>query len=218
MSTLARVTSGLWQSGLRDWYGPGTPIVQRVRGYRPNRRGEIKLVRWLRVGILRGLSCGAAGFALYIQLDTVGLARDRAFMCAIALAMASCLWRGSLIRVVLRPGEIVRFGVLRHVVVPCSAVKRLHRDLFRGVLSLETHDGENVDFALFDGSLWDAFYDFSSVCDHAMQAHVRAESKAGLLPGPARLRRYFTWSVVADPLAVGAVFFAGIGLYLTARG
>ena len=212
------MTSGLWQSGLRDWYGPGTPIVQRVRGYRPNRHGEIKLVRWLRVGILRGLSCGAVGFASYIQLDTVGLARDRAMACAMTLAMASYLWRCSLIRVVLRPGEIVRFGVLRHVVVPCSEVKRLYLGPSRAGLLLETNSGENVDFTWFLSSMWDAFYDFSSVCDHAMQAHVRAESKAGLLSGPASLRRYFTWSVVADPLAVGAVFFAGICLYLTVRG
>ncbi len=216
--TVARVTSGLWQAGLRDRYGPGTSIVQRVRGYRPNRRGEIKLVRWLRVGILRGLSCGAVGFALYVQLDAVGLARDRAVVDAMMLAMASFLWRGSLIRVVLRPGEIVRSGMWRHVVVPCSEVKRLHRDTWRGHLALETHGGENIDFALFDGSFWDLYYDFSGVCGDAMRAHARAESGAGSVPGPTGLRRYFNWSVVADPLAVGAVFCAGTALYLTVRG
>ena len=84
------MTSGLWQSGLRDRYGPGAPIVQRVRGY---------------------------------------------------------TWRGH--------------------------------------LALETHGGENIDFALFDGSFWDL---------------------------------YFNWPVVADPLAVDAVFCAGIGLYLTVHG
>ena len=165
-----------------------------------------------------GLSCGAVGYALYIQLDAVGLVRDRAVVCAMALAVASYLWRGSLIRVVLRPGEIVRFGVLRYVVVPCSEVRSLHHAPSRVGLVLETHDGKIVDFAWFAPSLWNLFFDFSRVCEHAMRAHARTESKAGLLPDPARLRRYFNWSVVADPLAVGAVFCAGIGLYLTVRG
>ncbi|WP_262061105.1 hypothetical protein [Streptomyces sp. STR69] len=57
----------------------------------------------------------------------------------------------------LRPGEIVRFGVLRHAVVPCSEVKRLHLGTSRAGLLLETNSGENVDFAWFVSSTWDAF-------------------------------------------------------------
>ncbi|MFI9624419.1 hypothetical protein [Streptomyces sp. NPDC052042] len=217
---------GLWQSGLDDWYGPGTRVVQRVRGYRPNRRGQIKLARWLRVGLLRGLSCVAVCAVLVVAVDPSvgGVAHssfsgvERALVCAFVLAWASFLWRGSLIRVVLRPGEIVRHGVWRHVVVPCSHVKELHRNSLRGALVLETRTGEEVDFLWFDGSFWDLLYDFSDVCADAMRSHARAASRNGRAEVSAGLQRCFTWSLGADLLAAGAAVCLGLALLAAVRG
>ncbi|MFJ2774678.1 hypothetical protein [Streptomyces sp. NPDC087300] len=217
------MAKGLWQSGLDDWYGPGTRVVQRVRGYRPNRRGQIKLARWLRVGLLRGLSCVAACAVLVLAVDpsvvhpSVGEV-ERSLVCAFVLAWASFLWRGSLIRVVLRPGEIVRHGVWRHVVVPCSDVKELHRNSWRGGLVLETRTGEKVDFLWFDQSFWDLLYDFSDVCAHAMRCHARAASTSGRAEVSAGLQRRFTWSLGADLLAAGATVFLGLALLAAVRG
>lgn len=213
------MTTGLWQSGLDGWYGPGTPIVQRVRGYRPNRRGQIKLVRWLRVGLLRGVSCAFACTALAVAMDpSIGAERDRALAGALALAQASFIWRCSLIRVVLRPGEIVRYFVWRHVVVSCSDVKELHRNTCRYGLVLETHAGETIDFFWFDKSFWDGLYNFSAVCADAMRAHARAASERRPAQSPVGLRWRFTWSVPADLLAAGALFCLGLGLFAAVHG
>jgi hypothetical protein len=213
------VAEGLWHSGLGDWYGPGTPIVQRIRGYRPNWRAQIKLVRWLRVGLLRGLSCAAVCAGLVLARDSlIGGVWQRALVCAVVLAWASFFWRCSLIRVVLRPGEIVRYYLWRHVVVPCSAVKEWHRNSWRGGLVLETHAGEKIDFLWFDKSVWDMLYDFSSVCADAMRAHVRAAPGLGPAQSPAGLQRRFTWSVGADLLAAGAAACLGFALFAAVRG
>ncbi len=61
--------AGLWDAGLRAWYGPGTPLVQRVRSYRPNRRGHIKLARWARIGCIRVAAVLLAVIALAVTLD-----------------------------------------------------------------------------------------------------------------------------------------------------
>lgn len=214
------MTGGLWESGLGVWYGPGTPLVQRIRRYRPNRRGQIKLARWLRVGLLRVLACLAASAALGIALgssvDPVGW--HSALLGAGTLAGASLIWRCSLIRVVLQPGEIVRFGVWRHIVVPCASVKRLHHGAWRGGLVLETRAGEKVDFLWFENSLWDAFYDFSAVCFDAMRAHVQAAGSRGPSPGSVKLERRFTWSVGAELLAMGAAADVIVAVVAAIRG
>lgn len=211
--------AGLWEAGLDAWYGPGTPLVQRVRSYRPNRRGRIKLVRWARVGLARVMAVLMVVLALAVTLDPA-LALDsveRGLVGAAALAAASFVWRCSLIRVVLRPGEIVRHGLWRHAVVPCSSVKRFYLPGDRSPLALETHAGEEVSFWWFDGSLWDLFYDFSRVCADAMHAHVRparsssARSRRGSSRFAAVERRY-SWSVGADTMALGAVGCAVAGL------
>ncbi|WP_265568675.1 hypothetical protein [Streptomyces hygroscopicus] len=213
------MAAGLWHSGSGDWYGPATRIVQRIRGYRPNRRGQIKLVRWLRVGLLRGLSCAAVCTGLVLARDSlIGGVWHRALVCAVVLAWASFFWRCSLIRVVLRPGEIIRYYLWRHVVVPCSAVKELRHNSWRGGLVLETHAGEKIDFLWFYKSVWDMLYDFSSVCADAMQAHTRAAPELGPAQSPACLQRRFTWSVGADLLAAGAVACLGLALFAAVRG
>ncbi|MFE4758407.1 hypothetical protein ACFRIB_51090 [Streptomyces mirabilis] len=143
---------------------------------------------------------------------------QRALMCAGMLAGASWVWRCSLIRVVLRPGEIVRFGVWRHTVVPTAAVKALHRESFRGGLVLETSGGEEVDFLWFDKALWDVVYDFSAICEDAMQAHARiAVGGRGAASGE-RLRRRFTWSIGAELLAASALVCAVSGLAAAVTG
>ncbi|WP_433405196.1 hypothetical protein [Streptomyces sp. CA-146814] len=38
--------AGLWGAGLEAWYGPGTPLVQRVRSYRPPPCGERRRYTW----------------------------------------------------------------------------------------------------------------------------------------------------------------------------
>src|SRR4051812_11729652 len=112
------VSESLWETALRDWYGPATPLMQRTRRYRPNKRGEIVLRRWLRVLLARALATGFAVVGLLIAFHVVGVPPRRpqgeAFPLAIALLMAAGLWHLSLIRLVLRPGEIVRYGVFRH--------------------------------------------------------------------------------------------------------
>ncbi|MFF7140479.1 hypothetical protein [Streptomyces nodosus] len=143
---------------------------------------------------------------------------EPALVCAWMLALASFLWRCSLIRVVLRPGEIVRHGVWRHVVVPCSDVKELHRDSWRGGLVLETRTGEEIDFLWFDKSFWDLLYDFSDVCADAMRAHARASSMNGRAEASAGLQRRFTWSLGSDLLAAGAVVCLGLALLAAVRG
>lgn len=205
------MATGLWGAGLEAWYGPGTPLVQRARSYRPDHRGRITLAPWLRVCLLRGLALLAAGVAVGVTWDPSLAPGERALLGAVILGSASLVWRCSLIRVVLRPGEIVRFGVWRHVVVTCSSVRRLHRESFRGGLVLETRAGEDVDFYWFDGSLWDGFYDFSAVCADAMSAHVRSAGTRGATPGTAVERR-FTWSIGADTMALGAFVCAVVAL------
>ncbi|MFF2850191.1 hypothetical protein ACFVT5_28210 [Streptomyces sp. NPDC058001] len=208
---------GLWEAGLSDWYGPATPLVRRVRRYRPNRRGEIKLARWLRVGVLRALACGAVGAAVYVVLDSSALDLtdgERPLAAAVLLACGSVAWRFSLIRVVLRPGEIVRVGVWRQVTVECTAVRRLHRESWRQALTLRTHGGEDVDFYLLDNSLWDALYNFSAVFEDATRTHTRT-------PGAPTNRTPLTWqytrSLPAEALAAGAVacavWGAGVSLF-----
>ncbi|MFD3451690.1 hypothetical protein ACFWVC_05875 [Streptomyces sp. NPDC058691] len=180
----------------------------------------MKLVRWLRVGLCRMVACLLACMALVVvsdsSIDRVGW--HRALVGAWVLLLASVCWRFSLIRVVLRPGEIVRCGVWRHVVVPCAAVKRLHRESWRGGLILETRAGDEIDFAWFDGSLWDLLYNFSAVCEDAMRSH--AGSTGGRAPsrGTSGLRRRFTWSIGADLPAAGAVACVVVGLFAAAGG
>jgi hypothetical protein len=212
--------SGLWGAGLSDWYGPATPVVRSLRAYRPNRRGHIKLVRWLRVVLLRLLACVMAGFAGVVALDEEITLPDgyRAVLGACILAGASWIWRCSLIRVVLRPGQIVRFGVFRHTIVPVGAVRRLHRDSYRGALKLETVGGEEIDFYWFEGSLWDLVYDFSAVCADAMRAHARSAVRDPGRVGDAVLSRRFTWSVGAELLAAGALAGPVAGLVAAVRG
>ncbi|MFD4016621.1 hypothetical protein [Streptomyces sindenensis] len=221
--------AGLWDAGLLARYGPGTPLVRSVRGYRPNRRGRIKLARWARIGCVRVAAVTFVVLALAVTLDppSGSDATERGLVGALALVTASVIWRFSLVRVVLGPGEIVRHSVWRHTVVPCSAVKRFIHPEGRSPLALETHAGERIDFVWLGGSLWDLFYDFSSVCAHAMEAHVRmARSKPPRArsarsgsprsrtasPRYAPVERRFTWSVGADTMALGAVVCAIAGL------
>ncbi|MER7256826.1 hypothetical protein [Streptomyces parvus] len=111
--------------------------------------------------------------------------------------------------------------------MPCSAVKRFVRPEGCSPLALETHAGEEVHFWLLGGSLWDLFYDFSSVCADAMGAHVRAarskppRARSARSGSPrsretssryAPVERRYTWSVGADTMALGAVVCAVAGL------
>ncbi|MGW6703997.1 hypothetical protein ACWGDE_03735 [Streptomyces sp. NPDC054956] len=224
------MTGGLWDAGLNAWYGPATPVVRKFRAYRPNRRGDVKLVRWLRVLFIRALACVMAMCPL-VLLAAVGnglTVWQGALLCAGYLAFASLVWRLSLIRVVLRPGEIVRFGVWQRVIVPTAAVTRLHRETYRGGLRLETSGGETVDFPWFDGSLWDLLYDFSSVSEDAMRAHAvprRGSRKGtrsgsrGTQNGPSfRVRRRFTRSIGSELLGVCAVGCVVLALVAALRG
>lgn len=206
--------AGLWGAGLEAWYGPATPLVQRVWSYRPNRRGRIKLVRWARVGIARLAAAVLVVLALGLTLDPPPASGpgERGLGSAVILAIACLLWRCSLIRVVLRRGEIVFHDLWRHAVVPCSSVKRFHRPTNREALALETHAGEEVHFRWFDGSLWDAFYDFSAVCADAMRVHVRSIRSRTASARHAAVERRFTWSIGADTMALGAVVCAVVGL------
>ncbi|MGW0856578.1 hypothetical protein [Streptomyces sp. NPDC002690] len=212
--------SGLWGAGLSDWYGPATPLVRTFRRYRPNRRGDVRLVRWARALPLRFLACVMAGVAGGVVQDggTSPPDGDRLLFAAVTLACASLIWRCSLVKVVLRPGRIVRFGVYRHTVVPVTAVKRLHRDSFRGGLRLETVDGEEIGFQWFDGSLWDLLYDFSEVCTDAMRAQVRGAVREPAGTSGGRLERRVTWSAGAGLFAAGAGAALIAGLVTLSRG
>ncbi|MFD6528542.1 hypothetical protein [Streptomyces sp. NPDC060184] len=212
--------SGLWDTGLSDWYGPATPMVRTFRGYRPNRRGAVRLVRWARVLPLRFLACVMAAIAVGTALDedTSLPVGDRLMMAALLLALASLTWRFSLVKVVLRPGRIVRFGAYRHTVVPVTAVNRLHRESFRGGLRLETADGEEIGFRWFDGSLWDLLYDFSEVCADAMRAQVRSAVREPGGASDGRVERRFTWSAGAGLFAAGAVASLLAGFVALVRG
>ncbi|MFF7211851.1 hypothetical protein ACFZAU_15175 [Streptomyces sp. NPDC008238] len=196
------------QAGENAWYGPATPWVRRLRSYRPDRRGRLVLRRWLRVVLLRVFAVCAVAAAVVV-LSTGQ--EERLFVAALPLACAAYCWRCSLIRVVLRPGEIVRYYVFRNVVIPAGAVRRLHRDSWRGGLVLETHAGEEVDF-WFDRSLWDVLYDFSAVCVDAMTAHTRRPGSKQHEPSSAALVRRFTWTPVGDLLALSAVACVVAGL------
>ncbi|MFD9367057.1 hypothetical protein ACFWA6_05000 [Streptomyces sp. NPDC060020] len=208
------MTGGPWAAGLSDWYGPATPVVRRFRSYRPNRRGAVTLARWSRVVFLRAFACFVAALTVPVAVEeNLGLAGwQRALMGAGVLAVASWIWRCSLIRVVLRPGEIVRFGVWRHTVIPAAAVRTLHRESFRGSLTLETYGGETVDFFWFEKSLWDVVYDFSAVCEDAMAAHARLSAGRRGAVSRERLRRRFTWSVGGELLAASALVCVVAGL------
>jgi hypothetical protein len=213
------VTSSLWEAALGAWYGPATPLVQRFRTYRPNRRGRIVLRRWLRVVLLRAMATGFASAALLVAFHVVGVAprhpRDAAFPPAILLFFAALLWRCSLIRLVLRPGEIVRYSVFRHAVVPCVIVQRMYRPEGRGnSLTLETYGGQRVNLYWFDGSLWDALFDFSRVCEDALRAHVRASACARPEQQQSRFEWRFTWSLVAETLSAATVVFVLFGVTL----
>lgn len=205
---------------MSDWYGPATPVVRSLRAYRPNRRGHIKLARWSRVVLLRFLACVMAGSAGVVALaEGITLSEGyRAVLGSCILAGASWVWRCSLIKVVLRPGQIVRFGVFRHTVVPVTAVKRLHRDSYRGALKLETVGGEEIDFYWFEGSLWDLVYDFSAVCADAMHAHARTavRDRGGVADVP--VTRRVTWSIGAELFAAGSVAGLFAGLVAAVRG
>ncbi|MEU4092015.1 hypothetical protein [Streptomyces sp. NPDC026673] len=196
------MSSGLGQAGVNAWYGPATPWVRRVRSYRLNRRGRLVLRRWLRVVLLRVFAlCAVAGAVGVLSAGP----EERLFVAVVPLACAAFWWRCSLIRIVLRPGEIVRYYVFRHVVIPVGAVRRLHRGAWRGGLVLETHAGEEIDFLWFDGSLWDLLYDFSAVCVDAMWAHVRRPRSQERASASVALIRRFTWTPVGDLLALSAV-------------
>ncbi|MFW6721717.1 hypothetical protein ACHZ98_16440 [Streptomyces sp. MAR4 CNY-716] len=104
------MTSGLWGAGLDDWYGPATPVVRRFRAYRPDRRGRITLARWLRVVLLRCFAACLAGLAVFAAVLHNEPGGEAWLVCALLLAHASLMWRCSLIRIVLRPGEMVRPG------------------------------------------------------------------------------------------------------------
>lgn len=204
-----RMSPGLWQAGLNAWYGPATPWVRRARSYRPNRRGRLVRRRWLRVVILRAFALGAVAGAVAVLLAGP---EDKLFAAALPLACAAFCWRCSLIGIVLRPGEIVRYYVIRHVVIPAGAVRRLHRDSWRGGLVLETHAGEDVDFLWFDGSLWDVLYDFSAVCADAVRAHARQSRSREHASSSGALVRRFTWTPVGDLLVLSAVACLAAGL------
>ncbi|MEV6701864.1 hypothetical protein AB0M68_32720 [Streptomyces sp. NPDC051453] len=194
-------------------------MVRAVRKYRPNRRGRIKLARWLRVALLRLMACAAAGFAtVLVGVPSITEGENRALIVAIPLAWACLLWRGSLIKVVLGPGALVVFGMWSRALVPCVVVKRLGEDpdALRSLLVLETQQGEQVDFGWFAGSLWDFLYDFTGVCTDAMRFHIRTERH---LPkgAPVRLERRYNWSLVADSFAIATVACLGAALYLAVR-
>ncbi|QUC55412.1 MULTISPECIES: hypothetical protein [unclassified Streptomyces] len=189
------MSESLWETALGDWYGPATPLMQRTRAYGPNRRGEIVLRRWLRVLAARSVAAGFAVMGVLVAFHAVGVPprrpQDSGFGSAVCFVMAAVLWHFSLLRLVLRPGEIVRYGVFRHVVVPCAAVERIRRSSTgRGnTLKLKTYGGQTVALYWFDGSLWDALFDFSKVCEDALRAHVRDGAR-----GHPEDRRAFRWS------------------------
>lgn len=213
-------TGGLWEPALREWYGPATGVVRAVRKYRPNRRGRIKLARWLRVALLRLMACAAAVLATVLAgVPSITEGANRSLITAIPLAWACFLWRGSLIKVVLEPGALVVFRVWSCVVVPCTAVKRLGEDpnTLRSLLVLETEQGDQVDFGWFTGSLWDFLYDFTEVCTDAMRFHIRTERQPLPRGVPARLDRRYNWSLVADSLALATVACLGAALYSAVR-
>jgi hypothetical protein len=182
--------------------------MQSIRTYRPNKHGEIVLRRWLRVLLARTLAVGFAVFPLLVVFHVVGVPprrpQDVAFPPAIGFLMAAALWHCSLIRLVLRPGEIVWYGVFRHVVVPCAAVQWIRHPEGRGSLTLETYGGQKVALYWFDGSLWDGLFDFSRMCKDALRAHVRN----GALRHPEEqgtFRWLLSWSSVAATLWAAAV-------------
>ncbi|MEU3343270.1 hypothetical protein [Streptomyces sp. NPDC006668] len=129
------------------------------------------------------------------------------------------IWHLSLIRLVLRPGEIVRYGVLRHVVVPCAAVQRMHRPstgLRGSTLELETYGGQKVALYWFDGSLWDGLFDFSKVCEDALRAHVRNGAR-GHPEERGTFRWLLSWSWIAATLWAAAVMAFTFGITMVLR-
>ncbi len=213
----------LWETALGDWYGPATPLMQSIRAYRPNRHGEIVLRRWLRVLLARSSAIAFAVIGLLVAFHAVGVSphhpQDAAFPPAIAFVMAAIFWHVSLIRLKLRPGEIVRYGVFRHVVVPCAAVQRMDRpESWRGnaVLELETYGGQTVALYWFDGSLWDMLFDFSRICQDALRAHVRGSAR-GLPEDRGTFRWLPNWSSIAATLWAAAAAFFAFGMTMTWR-
>ncbi|MFE4682744.1 hypothetical protein ACFRNJ_18175, partial [Streptomyces sp. NPDC056721] len=202
------------------WSGPDTGVFGAFRMYRPNRRGRIKLVRWLRVVLLRLMAGAAAGFAtVLVGVPSIAEGENRALLVALPLAGACLLWRCSLIKVVLEPGALVVFGVWSRARVPCVAVKRLGEDpdALRSLLVLETEQGDQIDFGWFTGSLWDFLYDFSGVCTDAMRFHIGTERQPLSRGAPARLERRYNWSLIADPFAVATAAYLGAALYSAFR-
>ncbi|MGW5250968.1 hypothetical protein ACWEQN_46120 [Streptomyces sp. NPDC004129] len=216
------MSESLWETALGDWYGPATPLMQRTRTYSPNRRGEIVLRRWLRVLLARSSATGFTVMGVLLAFHAVGVPprrpQDAAFFPAVTFLMAAVLWHISLIRLVLRPGEIVRYGVFRHVVVPCAAVQRMHHPWTgRGsALELETYGGQKVALYWFDGSLWDALFDFSQVCEDALRAHVRNDAR-GHSEERGTFRWHLTWSSVAATLWAAAVVAFTFGITMVLR-
>ena len=206
-----------WDTSLNDWYGPATPLMWRLRSYSPNRRGQVVLRRWLRVLLLRSVSVGliTVTLALFFGPPHPLSVTDRAFVGSPLLAVAALSWRASLIKIVLGPNTIVLHRALHRVEVPYVQVHEFHRRAFRGSLRLRTRDGRELDFYWFDGSLWDLLYDYSRVCLDLMEAHAGVRSsgrrKAKRSTHPPVVRRY-SWSVVADVLAVLALGCAAYGL------
>lgn len=176
--------------------------MQSIRDYRPNRRGEIVLRRWLRVLLARTIAVGFAVTGLLTEFHLVGVPprspQDAAFPPAICFLTAAFAWQFSLIRLVLRSGEVVRYGIFRHIVVPCTAVREIHRPWTGrgGNLSLDTYGGQKVALYWFDGSLFDPLFDFSRVCEDALRAHVSNDAH-----GYPEEQGTFRWSLNGSSVA-----------------
>lgn len=192
------------------WYGPATPWMWRV-----HRSPQTVFRRWLRVVPLRLAALAVVGAAVAIPLSASGLSSaGRWALAALLLVHASVFWRFSLVKLVLRPGEILRYSALRRITVPCAEVRQVDavRGEWRISLVLVTKDGAEFDSYLLYGSLWDLLYDFTRVCVDAQKAHVLRYRDA---PTGAGVRRRFRWSPTADTLAVCA---AGCALVAAVRG
>jgi hypothetical protein len=194
--------------------------MQRTRAYSPNKRGEIVLRRWLRVLLARSTAIGFAVMGVLLAFHAIGVPprrpQDAAFVPAIFFLAAAVLWHFSLIRLVLRPGEIIRYGVFRHVVVPCAAVQQMHRSTVRDALNVETYGGQKVALYWFDGSLWDALFDLSRICEDALRAHVR-NSVRGQLEEHGTFRWLISWSSVAATLWAAAIVAFAFGITMALR-
>ena len=214
------VTASLWDSALWSWYGPATPLMERIRDYGPNRHGELVLRRWLRVVLFRAVAMGSATMGLLVEFHPVGVhphsPQDATFPSVICFVFAAAARQFSLIRLVLRPGEVVRFGAFRHIVIPCTAVRKIGLPTGRDPLTLDTYGGQSVALYWFYGSFFDFLYDFSQVCDHALSAHVRENARRR-----PEDRGTFRWTFNRSPVAatlwgamVAALVYAVVRVWL----